>query len=308
MKSILLYASEPFTIGNGISEKIIEDRENLIIITGDLIAKNSEGDKFKYINYNYYIDRPPFKIEFDLDKKIQFNLKTKILSYNRKIRAHRKIMCYHILTNPNLKSNTWLSFGIKSDLNNTTDEINFHQINVLLNNVKETANILKFCNSLNEDITFNTNTKLNTKSLGSKVDWNDFNQSFCSLVTETNIDNNTLFISEKTYKPIYAQQPFIVLGNPNTLKYLKEIGFKTFDMWWDESYDSETDFKIRLNKIISIITDIANKSIDELSQIRKDMESVLVHNYKHFLTYEAATDELKKLGYGKFEHYNTTLI
>ena len=308
MKSILLYASEPFTIGNGISEKIIEDRENLIIITGDLIAKNSEGNKFKYINYNYYLDRPPFKIEFDLDKKIQFNLKTKILSYNRKIRAHRKIMCYHILTNPNLKSNTWLSFGIKSDVNNTTDEINFHQINVLLNNVKETANILKFCNSLNEDITFNTNTKLNTKNLGSKVDWNDFNQSFCSLVTETNIDNNTLFISEKTYKPIYAQQPFIVLGNPNTLKYLKEIGFKTFDMWWDESYDSETDFKIRLNKIISIITDIANKSIDELSQIRKDMESVLVHNYKHFLTYEAATDELKKLGYGKFEHYNTTLI
>lgn len=308
MKSILLYASEPFTIGNGISEKIIEDRENLIIITGDLIAKNSEGNKFKYINYNYYLDRPPFKIEFNLDKKIQFNLKTKILSYNRKIRAHRKIMCYHILTNPNLKSNTWLSFGIKSDVNNTTDEINFHQINVLLNNVKETANILKFCNSLNEDITFNTNTKLNTKNLGSKVDWNDFNQSFCSLVTETNIDNNTLFISEKTYKPIYAQQPFIVLGNPNTLKYLKEIGFKTFDMWWDESYDSETDFKIRLNKIISIITDIANKSIDELSQIRKDMESVLVHNYKHFLTYEAATDELKKLGYGKFEHYNTTLI
>lgn len=45
------------------------------------------------------------------------------------------------------------------------------------------------------------------------------------------------FITEKTYKPIYMQHPFMVYGHSNTLTRLRELGFVTFDNLFDESYD-----------------------------------------------------------------------
>ena len=45
--------------------------------------------------------------------------------------------------------------------------------------------------------------------------------------------------------------PFFVVGNPHTLKKIKRLGFKTFSMLWDESYDNELDLNTRIEKIIS---------------------------------------------------------
>ena len=53
------------------------------------------------------------------------------------------------------------------------------------------------------------------------------------LTTETHVDNNVLFISEKTYKPISIGMPFMSLGNPGTLEYLRSKGFITFSDWID---------------------------------------------------------------------------
>ena len=51
-------------------------------------------------------------------------------------------------------------------------------------------------------------------------------------------------------KPIMNFHPFFVVGNPFTLKRLKELGFKTFSDVWDESYDNELDMKIRVGMIV----------------------------------------------------------
>ena len=89
------------------------------------------------------------------------------------------------------------------------------------------------------------------------------------------------------------------MGNPNTLEYLRSIGFKTFSDWWDESYDNELDVKKRMDKIFNIVESLCSKSLDELTQMRMDMKEILIHNYKLFLTLESADDRLKELGYGK---------
>ena len=47
-------------------------------------------------------------------------------------------------------------------------------------------------------------------------------------------------------------------------KYLKKLGYKTFDKWWDESYDNELDLDIRLNMIIQILKDLSEKTEKEL--------------------------------------------
>ena len=35
--------------------------------------------------------------------------------------------------------------------------------------------------------------------------------------------------------------PFVMVSKKGTLKYLRDIGFKTFGDFWDESYDDEED-------------------------------------------------------------------
>ena len=60
--------------------------------------------------------------------------------------------------------------------------------------------------------------------------------------------------------------PFFVVGNPHTLKKLKELGFKTFECIWDESYDNELDLNTRIEKIISEVKKLTNISLEELHE------------------------------------------
>jgi len=112
---------------------------------------------------------------------------------------------------------------------------------------------------------------------------NNFNPEIYSalinLTSETFYDEPGLFLSEKTWKPIVCKQAFIIVGPKHTLKYLKELGFKTFDHLWDESYD-DADQEKRLYKAInSLYNTISNYSLEELQRATLDVRK---HNYKHF--------------------------
>jgi hypothetical protein len=103
--------------------------------------------------------------------------------------------------------------------------------------------------------------------------------SFVNIVTESLIDSDCVFFSEKTFKPIYMAQPFIIFGNPNSLKKLKEMGYKTFDVWWDESYDNEHNLQTRYEKIVDIMLEIATWDLEKCNQVILEMEDILVHNF-----------------------------
>jgi len=75
----------------------------------------------------------------------------------------------------------------------------------------------------------------------------------------------------------------IIIGNPFTLKKLREMGYKTFDKWIDESYDEIVDVNERISKISEILLDLGEKSIDELKDMLNDMREVLKHNYDNLL-------------------------
>jgi len=108
---------------------------------------------------------------------------------------------------------------------------------------------------------------------------------FVNLLTETHFFNgderdNVLFITEKLDKIIAAGQPFIIVSVPNYIKTLKKLGFKTFDKWWDESYDNILNEPERLECIIKIVEDICKLSISELENMYIEMIPVLEHNQK----------------------------
>jgi len=105
--------------------------------------------------------------------------------------------------------------------------------------------------------------------------------TFCNIITETVFyGNNINFITEKTEKCFTAGQPFIVVSNPYFLKKLKELGYKTFSDFWDESYDDEEDDEIRMQMIFNEIKKINLLSYDELSKMYSKMIPILKHNQK----------------------------
>lgn len=102
--------------------------------------------------------------------------------------------------------------------------------------------------------------------------------SYFSIVSETSADDNFCFITEKTIRPIIYYHPFIVWGNPHTLKRLKELGFETFPEFFDERYDEITNSTERLECILKSVENLCNKSIDELHTMYLSIIPKLIKN------------------------------
>lgn len=106
--------------------------------------------------------------------------------------------------------------------------------------------------------------------------------SLWHVVNETVFYEPKLHLTEKIFKPIVAERPFILVAAPGNLAYLQNYGFKTFGNWIDESYDNLQDPDERLNAITHEIARFSCMNIDDLRNIHRDMLPVLHYNKKHF--------------------------
>jgi len=98
------------------------------------------------------------------------------------------------------------------------------------------------------------------------------------IVAETFTTGDCFFITEKTVRPMLLKKPMIVMGSQDFLGYLRQIGFKTFNDFWDEDYDGFAE-QHRYQKILEIIDYIAQQPIDELVDMYQRMQPILDHNY-----------------------------
>jgi hypothetical protein len=116
----------------------------------------------------------------------------------------------------------------------------------------------------------------------------DFLQkSFVQVVAETVFNYPRVFFTEKTFRNFLLKRPFIIVGPTHTLDTLHNLGFKTFNDFWDESYDFDEDPLSRIHKIFNLIKDISSKSIDELQDMCNNMSDILEHNANHYINYYA---------------------
>lgn len=124
-----------------------------------------------------------------------------------------------------------------------------------------------------------------------------YKKTWISVITETLYEDwaPTIFFSEKVFKPMRAHHPFILVCHTQGIEFLKKIGFKTFDTWWDESYDSEIDPVLRMEKICSILLKLQKLDHTEWFSLYNDMEKVLQHNYNHLITTNWFQDAFRKV-------------
>ena len=102
------------------------------------------------------------------------------------------------------------------------------------------------------------------------------------IVTETVFYYRKLHLTEKIFKPIAAQRPFMLAAAPGNLAYLKSYGFETFGQWIDESYDNIEDSDQRLQAIVDQTHRLCSMSDTDLRAMHQEMMPVLEHNFNHF--------------------------
>jgi hypothetical protein len=125
--------------------------------------------------------------------------------------------------------------------------------------------------------------KTNRARLSCSLD--DFYQSsYFSIVSETNFytgpnKESGVFLSEKTFKPIAHFHPFMVISVPGTLEKLKELGYKTFHPFIDESYDLESNDFERLRKILKEVSRLSKMPPEDVSNFIKHTAYITEHNF-----------------------------
>jgi len=112
-----------------------------------------------------------------------------------------------------------------------------------------------------------------------------YNSTHFTVVVETHQDQGSVFLTEKTFKPIMYGHPFILYGQQRSLEMLKNLGFETYDTLFDESYDEIENIVERRQKIIAQIQSMPKGQCREvvshnfdLFWNRKQVEQGMVNN------------------------------
>jgi hypothetical protein len=253
-------------------------------------AKNQILKKFKLLDCHYFFHAfaaadwyRGYKYCHDLIPLTQRKINKKYISFNRLTGAARVYRSFLIseLAKLNILNQGHVSYSHHCPEHG-------HYSKNIINSVKtygvpnsyaldciETLNTIKFPLLIDSDV----NIPNGSQTLGPL---SCLMESFLHVVTETCFWEEKTHLTEKIFKPIIAKQPFVLLGCADNLKYLQSYGFKTFDKWWDESYDSIYDPIQRLNAVVKIINDICSLSTSKLEIMLTEMNSVLEYNYNWF--------------------------
>ncbi len=131
---------------------------------------------------------------------------------------------------------------------------------------------------------FTDDIDIATKATSMQYQNDSIQKALIYIALETTVKYPSAFQSGITFKSIAQKRPFLIFGSPGSIQLLKDQGFKTFNHWWDESYDNEPNIEKRLDKIIAIVEYIATFEIAQLQQMAQQMQSVLDYNYQHFIS------------------------
>lgn len=107
-----------------------------------------------------------------------------------------------------------------------------------------------------------------------------YNDSYYSVVAETNAVNEFNFYTEKIVKPILGKRLFVAVAGQGYLQRLRSFGFKTFDTVIDESYDEEPDSVRRWNMALDQVKLLTEQDPVEIYAKIKD---VVEHNQRLML-------------------------
>jgi len=200
------------------------------------------------------------------------------LSWNRRFRNHRTALVLG-LEKAGLVDRSYISMGRVDPENSSFDfshTINNHLVSLLC---IESEWAISFLKKLPLVLDGETRIELMCQDFDSAA--RDFyTNSLVSIVTETNFEDKELTLTEKSFKPSKEKHPFIIVGVTGALKAMRELGFKTFSDFWDESYDDTQNHVERLSKIIEVAKYISTWDNDKILDFKRRVKPILDHNFQ----------------------------
>lgn len=115
-------------------------------------------------------------------------------------------------------------------------------------------------------------------------------ESWIHIVTETRMETHTemdglvdRFVSEKTFKPMFYKQPFIIVGQYKILESLRKWGYKTYGTFFNEEYDNTKNGFFRTQKAIQNMQRWLSLTPAGKEAMYKEHEHVFEHNFNHLM-------------------------
>jgi hypothetical protein len=113
-----------------------------------------------------------------------------------------------------------------------------------------------------------------------------YKDSYFNIVLETMIDvddSDGQFTTEKTFKPIFNNQFFIVVSSSHHMAHLRELGYQTFGRVIDEHYDTIENNQERFEAVLTLTKDLAARPLTELHEIYQQLQPEIAHNHQVFV-------------------------
>jgi hypothetical protein len=107
--------------------------------------------------------------------------------------------------------------------------------------------------------------------------------SYFEICFETFIYGEHKSLTEKIFKPIINFMPFLFIGFPGGLQLLRDLGFKTFSGFIDETYDTVENIGERYDLIYKEVQRLTSMSKNEIHQWYVSMKDILIYNHTHLL-------------------------
>jgi len=108
--------------------------------------------------------------------------------------------------------------------------------------------------------------------------------STLNLVVEAYYERLSLdkpFFSEKIWRNIWWEKPFVLIGQRKSLEKLRQLGYKTFHPFIDETYDISSD-EVRLFKAIQQVKKFVKLSESEKIIFLDNLKPIFIHNKNNF--------------------------
>lgn len=211
------------------------------------------------------------------------NKEKNFLCFNRMNRAHRTALI-GLLLDADLVDSAFYSFYKEPYGGNVQPVLNSNIPHLLS---PDTANIIKsrFLEHMHRfPLILNLKGQVENINWVRKEDCVFFEKSYFSLVTETfffkNSNEESVFFSEKMFKPILRKHPFVLLNRPFALFHLRQMGYKTFSPFINEQYDEEVDDEKRLLMIVDEVKRLCKQTPEEWLVWLENVSSIVEHNHR----------------------------
>ncbi len=246
------------------------DTTNICFADEQLNIADNHNEMLRHLNFIHQCNSVHSQIVEDNPKKDKL-----FLTLNRRHKIHRTMLVGSIIEE-NLLDKSLVSFFPECEGTSFKDILNWDTM-FSANRKQKYYTLLdrEFILDKNSDV-INSNLQPTTSADLRTL----HKRSHISIICETKFYEHEITVTEKTYKAIAYKHPFIIIGPQYFLRYLRDLGYKTFHPWINEDYDHIYDPVQRFDAIIVEMKRLAKLSESELVRLRKDLTAIIEYNYR----------------------------